>query len=113
MHLPLERIRFRLMPRQIIAADRRGARWRHVNANSDALQLRARSRIKLHNKRIMSGNDMALVRRQCQQPLESLWRRCYTSHNSYLTKGRQRIFAPRSMDFTSGAIATNPPARLS
>src|SRR4030095_1966384 len=61
-----------LMPRQIIAANRRSARWGHVKANSDALQLRARSRIKLHNKRIMSWNDMAPVRRQCQQPVESL-----------------------------------------
>ena len=49
---------------EIIGANGRSARWRHVKPHRDALQLPARSRIKLHDERIMPWNDMALVRRK-------------------------------------------------
>src|SRR6266404_174713 len=64
--------RDRLVPRPIIRANRRGPRWRHVEAYCNALQFRTRSGIKFHNERIMAWNDVALVRRQCQQPVEAL-----------------------------------------
>ena len=57
-----------LVPRQIIGANGRGPRWRHVEADGNALQFRTRSRIKLHDERIMARNDVALVRRQREQP---------------------------------------------
>src|SRR5438105_1800488 len=60
------------MPRKVIGANGRSARWRHVKPHRDALQLPAWSRIKLHNERIMSWNDMALVRRQGEQPVKAL-----------------------------------------
>src|SRR5215211_6596902 len=61
-----------LMPRKIIGANGRNARWRHVKSHRDAFQLPARSRIKLHNERIMPWNDMALVRRKGEQPVKAL-----------------------------------------
>ena len=76
-----------LVPRQIIRANGRGARRRHVEAHRNAFQLRARRRIKLHHQRIMPRHDMALVRRQRQQPVEPL------QHFADMKGGRERPLA--------------------
>jgi hypothetical protein len=60
------------MLRTKISANGRGTRWRHVKTHGDALQLRARSRIKLHDERIVAWNDMTLVRRKGEQPVKAL-----------------------------------------
>jgi hypothetical protein len=45
----------RLVQRNKIGANRRSTRWRHVKTHGDALQLRAGSRIKLHDAPIVAA----------------------------------------------------------
>src|SRR5687768_16680091 len=73
-----------LVSRQIVCANGRVSRWGHVKAHGDPLQLRARSRIQLHDQRIMPWNDVALVRRKCKQPVEPL------QHFTDMKRGRER-----------------------
>ena len=53
-----------LVTRRVAGTTRRTPRWRHVEAHGDALQLRAWRRIERHHQRVMTGDDVALVRRK-------------------------------------------------
>src|ERR1700754_5161471 len=79
--------RGRLMPGQKICANGRNARWRHVEAHRNPLQFRTRRGIKLHHERIVTWNDMALVRCKREQPLKSF------KHLADMERGGKRPFA--------------------
>src|SRR5258705_7126836 len=63
--------RFSVVER-IVCAARRNAGWRHVQAHRNTFEFRAGGRIELHNQRIVPWDDVALVRRKCEQPVKAL-----------------------------------------
>src|SRR3977135_2034303 len=64
-------LRFSVVER-IVCAARRNAGWRHVQAHRNTFEFRAGGRIELHNQRIVPWDDVALVRRKCEQPVKAL-----------------------------------------
>src|ERR1700754_656614 len=56
----------RLAVRGIVGTGRRNAGWRHVETHHDAFEFGARGRIELHHERIVTRDDVALVRRKFQ-----------------------------------------------
>jgi hypothetical protein len=57
---------------EIVCAARRSAEWRRVQAHRNTVEFRAGRRIELHNQRIVPRDDVALVRRKCEQPVKAL-----------------------------------------
>src|SRR5580704_5580580 len=69
---------------RIIGAVRRDAGWRHVQTHGDALEFGAWGRIELHNQRIVIRDDVALVMREVEQPVEVL------QHLAHMEGARER-----------------------